>query len=294
MNARGYNYRVTILLMLTGAAPLWAVNAKSLVKQGNEAYANGEYLKAVEQYDQALADTPKAVVPLFNKANSYYHMDDLDEAIGLYRDVDLKAKDMSLVEKARYNLGNCAFQQGLKQRDSDLQKAVDLMKDGISHWQRTLKVNPNNPRAGRNIEVARLTIKDIMDQIKQQQDQQQNDPNQPQDPNQQQDQQSSDQQKQQDQQNQSQDPNQPQDQQESQDPNDGDPNDQQPQPPEPNKDGEKDPNTSPEPQPEESQDKKDKIEQDMTAQAILDKEQRQNDERKKRQRSSYQKVDRDW
>lgn len=280
--------------MLTGAAPLWAVNAKSLVKQGNEAYANGEYLKAVEQYDQALADTPKAVVPLFNKANSYYHMDDLDEAIGLYRDVDLKAKDMSLVEKARYNLGNCAFQQGLKQRDSDLQKAVDLMKDGISHWQRTLKVNPNNPRAGRNIEVARLTIKDIMDQIKQQQDQQQNDPNQPQDPNQQQDQQSSDQQKQQDQQNQSQDPNQPQDQQESQDPNDGDPNDQQPQPPEPNKDGEKDPNTSPEPQPEESQDKKDKIEQDMTAQAILDKEQRQNDERKKRQRSSYQKVDRDW
>jgi len=294
VNARGYNYRVTILLMLTGAAPLWAASAKSLVKQGNEAYANGEYLKAVEQYDQALADTPKAVVPLFNKANSYYHMDDLDEAIELYRNVDLKAKDMSLVEKARYNLGNCAFQQGLKQRDSDLQKAVDLMKDGISHWQRTLKINPNNPRAGRNIEVARLTIKDIMDQIKQQQDQQKNDPNQPRDPNQQQDQQSSDQQKQQDQQNQSQDPNQPQDQQENQDPNDGDPNDQQPQPPEPNKDEEKDPNTSPQPRPGESQEKKDKIKQDMTAQAILDKEQRQNDERKKRQRSSYQKVDRDW
>ena len=63
-----------------------------------------------------------------------------------------------------------------------------------------------------------------------------------------------------------------------------------------NKDEEKDPNTSPDsqPQPEQSQEKKDKIEQDMTAQAILDKEQRQNDERKKRQRSSYQKVDRDW
>jgi Ca-activated chloride channel family protein len=291
VNARGYNYRVTVLLILTGAAPLWAVNAKSLVKQGNEAYANGDYLKAVEQYDQALADTPKAVVPLFNKANSYYHMDDLDEAIELYRDVDLKAKDMSLVEKARYNIGNCVYQQALKQRDSDLQKAVDLMKNGISHWQRTLKVNPENPRAGRNIEVARLTIKDIMDQIKQQQDQQENDPNQPQDPNQQQDPQSSDQQ------NQSQDPNQPQeqDQQNNQDPNDGDPNDAQPQP-EQNKEEEQDPNTSHEPQPqsEQSQEKKDKIEQDMTAQAILDKEQRQNDERKKRQRSSYQKVDRDW
>ena len=291
MNARGYNYRVTILLMLTGAAPLWAASAKSLVKQGNQAYANGDYLKAVEQYDQALADTPKAVVPLFNKANSYYHMDDLDEAIELYRNVDLKGKDMSLVEKARYNLGNCVYQQALKQRDSDLQKAVDLMKNGISHWQRTLKVNPDNPRAGRNIEVARLTIKDIMDQI----NQQQNDPNQPQDPNQQQ--QPSDQQKQDQQEhNQSQDPNQPQDQQENQDPNDGDPNDPQPQPPEQNKDEGKDPNASPEPQPQpdQSQEKEDEVKQDMTAQAILDKEQRQNDERKKRQRSSYQKVDRDW
>ena len=38
----------------------------------------------------------------------------------------------------------------------------------------------------------------------------------------------------------------------------------------------------------------DKVKQDMTAQAILDKEQRQKDERKKRQRSQYQKVDRDW
>jgi Ca-activated chloride channel family protein len=272
-------------LCLLGAAPLWAAGAKALVKQGNQAYAAGDYLKAVEQYDLALADQPKAVVPLFNKANSFYHMDDLDQATELFRDVDIKSKDMSLVEKARYNLGNCAFQQGLKQRDSDLQKAVDQMKDAISHWQRALKINPNNAKAGRNIEVARLTIKDIMDQIKQQQDQQKKDPNQPQDPNQQQ--QSSDQQKQ------SQDPNQSQDQQKAQDqqdPNQGDQKQQTPQ-----QDSQKDPNDSQQPQPQQAQqDKKDKVEQDMTAQAILDKEQRQKDERKMRQRSQYQKVDRDW
>ena len=292
MNAKGVNYKMALMVLLVGTSPLWAVNAKSLVKQGNQAYAEGDYLKAVDQYDQALADTPKAVVPLFNKANSYYRMDDLDEAIALYRNVDLKAKNMSLVEKARYNLGNCAFEQGLKQRDSDLQKAVDLMKDGISHWQRTLKVNPDNPKAGRNIEVARLTIKDIMDQIKQQQDQQKNDPNQPQDPNQQQ-QQSSDQQKPQDQQNQSQDPNQSQDSQDQQDPNEGESKDEQEQQTQENKDPEED-SKDPQPQPDQAQEEKDKVKQDMTAQAILDKEQRQNDERKKRQRSSHQRVDRDW
>ncbi len=292
MNANGVSYKIALHVLLAGAAPLWAVNAKSLVKQGNQAYAQGDYLEAVAQYDQALADAPKAVVPLFNKANSYYRMDDLDEAIALYRNVDLKARDMSLVAKARYNLGNCAFEQGLKQRDSDLQKAVDLMKDGISHWQRTLKVNPDDPRTGRNIEVARLTIKDIMDQIKQQQDQQKNDPNQPQDPNQQQSE-SSDQQEPQDPQDQSQDPNQPQDSQDPQDPNEGESKDEQEQQSQEDKDPEED-SKDPPPQPDQAQEDKDKVKQDMTAQAILDKEQRQNDERKKRQRSSHERVDRDW
>ncbi len=276
-----------MLLLALGTSPLWAASAKSLVKQGNQAYAEGDYLKAVTQYDQALTDAPKAIVPLFNKANSYYHMDDLGQAIELYRDVDLKAKDMTLVEKARYNLGNCVYQQGVKQRDSDLQKAVDHMKDAISHWQRTIKVNPKNTKAGHNIEVARLTIKDIMDQIKQQQDQQKDDPNQPQDPNQQQ--QPSDQQKQDGQkQDQPQDPNQSQDQQ--------DPNEGEQKQPDPNEDQNKDPNESPQSQsrPDQAQEEKDKVQQDMTAQAILDKEQRQKDERKMRQRSGYQKVDRDW
>jgi Ca-activated chloride channel family protein len=287
VNAKGVNFKIVMLLLALGTSPLWAASAKSLVKQGNQAYAEGDYLKAIAQYDQALTDTPKATVPLFNKANSYYHMDDLGQAIELYRDVDLKAKDMTLVEKARYNLGNCAYQQGIKQRDSDLQKAVDQMKGAISHWQRTIILNPNNTKAGRNIEVARLTIKDIMDQIKQQQDQQKNDPNQPQDPNQQE--QSSDQQNQDGQkQDQPQDPNQSQDQQ---DPNEGE---QQQQ--EQNEDQKKDPNESPQsqPEPQQAQEEKDKVQQDMTAQAILDKEQRQKDERKMRQRSGYQKVDRDW
>jgi len=54
------------MMLALGTSPLWATSAKSLVKQGNQAYAEGDYLKAVTQYDQALTDAPKAIVPLFN------------------------------------------------------------------------------------------------------------------------------------------------------------------------------------------------------------------------------------
>ena len=139
--------------------------------------------------------------------------------MNLYRQVAAESKDMNLVAKAKYNLGNCSFQQGSKQRDSNLQKAIEDMETAIAHWRGVLDIEPKNEKAAKNIEVARLTIKDILDQLKNQQQQQ--DPNQPQDPNQskqQQDQQQSQQPQGQDP-NRPQDPNQPQQQASKEDPN---------------------------------------------------------------------------
>jgi len=66
--------------------------------------------------------------PKFNKANSYYRLDDLAKAMDLYGQVAAETKDMGLVAKAKYNTGNCYFQRGSKQRDSDLQKAMEELQ----------------------------------------------------------------------------------------------------------------------------------------------------------------------
>jgi len=268
--------------MLAGSVGWSASSARIFVGEGNGLYAQGNFNEALNRYDQALTENPKAVQAKFNKANCYLRLEDIDQAKNLYREVAVESKDMSLVEKAKYNLGNTLFQEGLKQQDSDLQKSVEGLKDAIVQWQATLELNESNSKAGKNIEVARLMIKDIMDQIKKQQEQQ--DPNQPQDPNQSQDPQQQNQQQDQN----AQDPNQTESQQ--QDPNEQDPS-QDPNQPEPSQPQE-DPNQSPEPQPE--PDSQQDMEQDMTAQRILDKEQRQNRERQQRRRVQNRKVKRDW
>ncbi|MHC4361171.1 MAG: tetratricopeptide repeat protein, partial [Planctomycetota bacterium] len=96
--------------------------------QGNQLYGQGKFDEAIKQYDQALIDRPEALEPKFNKASSYYRLDDLGQAMNLYREVAAESKDMKLVTKAKYNLGNCSFQQGSKQRDSNLQKAIEEME----------------------------------------------------------------------------------------------------------------------------------------------------------------------
>ncbi len=262
MNAGKHRILLQILLVLFMLQTVLASSAGLSTSRGNELYQKGQFDEAIGQYDLALIDRPEALEPKFNKANSYYRLDDLGQAMNLYREVAAESKDMKLVTKSKYNLGNCSFQQGSKQRDSNLQKAIEEMETAIGHWRGVLDIDPENKKAAKNIEVTRLIIKDILDQLKNQQD-----PNQPQDPNQQQ----------QNQQQQAQDPNQSQ-QQQGRDPNTPqDPNEQQSQQ-------------------EQQQQQNDEKKQapDTTAQEILDKEQRDKKQRQILQRAQYQKVEKDW
>lgn len=263
MNVRKLNIIAALLLTVLLAQAAIGEPVQDLVRQGNGLYKKGNFNEALNLYDRALVDKPQAQEPKFNKANSFYNLDDLTKAMDLYKAVAAEAKDMKLVTKAKYNMGNCYFRQGSKQKDSNLQKALDDLKTSITYWRQVLDIEPENQKAARNIEVARLIIKDILDQLNKQKD-----PNQPQDPNQsqqQQQQQKNQQTQNQDQKNQQQDPNQPQD-----------PNQQDKQ--------------------QQQQQKKEQETEapDATAQEILDKEQRQKQQRQILQRGRYQKVQKDW
>jgi Ca-activated chloride channel family protein len=277
VNANARHSCVLILLALASIQIARADSAREAIRQGNRLFGDSKYSEAISKYDEALVEQPQALEPRFDKADSFYRMDDLGKAIDLYQEAAAGSKDMALVEKAKYNLGNCFFQRGAKQRDSDLQKAVEDMKTSITQWRQVLDIDPKNEKAAKNIEVARLTIKDLMDQLKKQQEQQkqqnqqnqqqpqqgQKNPNQPQDPNQAQ------------KNTQPKEPNQPKDQQQSQPQKQEQQQDQQ--------------------QAQQSQDKQEQgMVPDATAQEILDKEQQQKKEREMQQRGQYQQVEKDW
>ena len=247
-------------------------STREALRQGNRLYGDNQFAEAVNKYNDALVEQPQAAEPKFNKANSYYRLDDLSEAMDLYQQVAAESKDMSLVAKAKYNLGNCYFERGTKQRDSNLQKALEDMQASIANWRQVLDLDPQNKKAARNIEVARLTIKDILDQMKKQQEEQKKQQNQ------------QDQQKQQSQ-GQQQNQSKPQ-----QDPN---------RPPDPNQSPKAQPKPDPnqtkqEQKPQQGQQEA-KAAPDATAREIIDTEQRQKKERELlRQRGQYQEVEKDW
>ncbi len=172
MSVKRYSLIAMALWLLLPAVSLLAQSAAQIVKEGNQSYQAGNYDEALKQYQQPLLEGPEDPVIQYNKANCFYKLDDLEQAMNLYREVSAESKDMELVARAKFNLGNCYFQQGMKQRDSDLQKAVEAFTTSIHQYREVLKIHPDDAEATHNIAVIRLIMKDIVDQLKKQQEQQ--------------------------------------------------------------------------------------------------------------------------
>jgi Ca-activated chloride channel family protein len=170
VNVKEYKTAPLVFIIMVSVS---AASVKDTVHRGNKLYEKGSYSEAIKQYDQSLIDQPQLSETKYNKANCYFRLDDIAKAIDLYGEVAAESKNMELVAKAKYNLGNCYFRQGNKQKDSNLQKAIENLQTAIACWRSALEINPQNEKAKRNIEVARLIIKDFIDQLNEQKEQQQ-------------------------------------------------------------------------------------------------------------------------
>jgi len=194
---------LVILLLLLAAVECRAETARQLVRRGNDSYASKDWQGALQAYEKAIAQEPGQIIPKFNKANALFRSGDIAGALDQQRQVAAESRDLSLVAKAKYNIGNYLFEEGRRQMDSDLQKSVGSLQSAIENWRAVLELEPQNAKAHKNIEAAKLLLKQILDEQKKRQQNQ--DPNSAGQQNKQQD----NQQQQQQQGNQGQDPNDP-------------------------------------------------------------------------------------
>ena len=165
-----------ILFLLLGSPLMDTAQADSesqMIERGNQHYQQENYSEAIKQYEQIPSEGPAEAALLYNQANCYYKLEDYGRAIELYQNVSTKSKDMQLIGRAKYNLGNCHFQQGMKKRQDNLQEAFDELTLSIKYYREMLDITPNDEDARHNIAVARLIMKDIMDQIKKEMEKQQ-------------------------------------------------------------------------------------------------------------------------
>jgi hypothetical protein len=160
-----------MLLFLTAVSAL-ADSPADLVERGNRALADGEAQAALDAYDEASVRMPESGRVQFNRGVALFHLEDYAKAREAFDAAALKTRDLTLEARCKYNLGNCAFREAERQKDSDLRKAIEQYQNCIRYYQDALKLDPEFTDAAHNIEVTRLILKDLLDQLKKQQEEQ--------------------------------------------------------------------------------------------------------------------------
>ena len=156
---------VSSLLLLVSVSTA-SESPRSLVREGNAAFAREDYQAALARYEQASVDLPESAYLYFNKGTALYKLGEMEQAVEAFKQAALKSRELTLEAAAKYNLGNCSFKEAERQRDSDLKKALAACEKSISHYQDALELEPLLTDAARNIEVVRLTMKAILDEQK--------------------------------------------------------------------------------------------------------------------------------
>ena len=139
-----------------------------LVKEGNNSYNAGEYDKAVSSYDEALKDAAESPYIWFNKGAALFKKGDYAGAGEAFEKAALKSKDPLLEAKSKFNLGDSAYKEAEALKEKDLQKALEGCSKSIGHYQDALKLDPDLKESAENIEMVRLVMRNILDEINKQ------------------------------------------------------------------------------------------------------------------------------
>jgi Ca-activated chloride channel family protein len=176
-NAIMTRFSSVFLMVLLVALPVRAqteADAREKVDASLSALKAGEYEKALEGFRDAEVSLPESSELAYNRGVALYRLGEFDEAKGAFAE-SLSTRDLSLEQRAKFNLGNCAYAQAL-QRLTDYAGAIEDLRRAIEHYRDALELDPDDQDARANIETAYLLIKDLLDKKKQEEEKKKQDP----------------------------------------------------------------------------------------------------------------------
>jgi tetratricopeptide (TPR) repeat protein len=130
------------LLVLGGIACAGA--EATLVRDGNETFANEDWEASVEAYEQAQQEAPELTEPYYNAGNAYYRQQEYGPAQQNIENA-LRTAEGDLAGQANFNLGNTQYQS-------------QQFEAAIEPYRETLRLNPDDRDAKHNLELALLRL----------------------------------------------------------------------------------------------------------------------------------------
>jgi len=161
------------LLLLLPLLELLQPSPTVLASPGEKYFNASEYEEAARYYQDALEDNPESAALHYNLGAAAYKRDRFDEAIASFNQA-LQSDDLSLQERAYYNLGNSHYRQGETMEGTDPQKTIGHWQEALTAYSSSLKLQPENQKARFNHDFVEKKLDQLQQQQKKQKQQQPN------------------------------------------------------------------------------------------------------------------------
>ena len=153
-----YSYIFILLICSLFVRPCFAGSkAKSEVKRGNLFYKQGKFEEALKSYEKALSDSPDSDIVNYDLAAALYKTKNYKDALKHF-EKSLIAKDISLEQKANYNLGNSEYKYGISMEEQNLEEAIDLLKHALHHYENAIELDAEDKDAKYNYEFVKKEL----------------------------------------------------------------------------------------------------------------------------------------
>lgn len=161
------HYRMILLLTvgLMNSFLIYSQTENTLIRKGNKLYKQGEFDKAIPEYERAVQANPQNPVANFNYGNALFRKEKWEDAQKNFEEVISKSTEDSIREKAFYNKGVALTKQ-------------KKLEESIEAYKSALRLSPNDEDARVNLQKALLELKKKTDSQKQNEQKQEQKPKQ--------------------------------------------------------------------------------------------------------------------
>lgn len=153
-------YAQWVLLLLLGCLPLLssAQEERKIVREGNRHYANGEFDKAIDAYNEGLQLNDESYAAAFNLADALYKNGQFEEASSQFNQLAQSQEDQEKLGDLFHNIGNTFMEQ-------------QKYSEAAESYKQALRNDPGDEDTRYNLSYA---MQKILQQQQQEQQQQQN------------------------------------------------------------------------------------------------------------------------
>lgn len=132
---------LTISAFVTLGLAATAQDEEAAIREGNKQYKQGQFDKALPEYQKVTQKNPKNVIAQYNTGNARFRSNKYDEAQKSYDDAIAATEDVKYKEKSFYNKG-VSFSKQQK------------LDESIGAWKNALKLDPADEDARFNLQKA--------------------------------------------------------------------------------------------------------------------------------------------